>query len=90
VDYTALPLGPGTPAGGLFTILQQKWFAMNGINPLETWTDWRRVPYTDVATKLLSGANASTTNFVYGDGGYYAFNSAGLPSLHRTKNLSRN
>jgi hypothetical protein len=71
VDYAGVPQGIGLPAGGLFTILSQKWFAMNGVNPLETWTDWRRVPYTDVATKLLSGANASTTNFVYGDGGGY-------------------
>jgi hypothetical protein len=74
-DYTnvvqVLPLGGG-PIGGLFTILQQKWFAMNGISTLEIWTDWRRVAYTEVATKLLSGANAPTTNFVYGDGGGYS------------------
>lgn len=69
VDYTAGPLGPGTPSGGLFTILSCKWFAMNGINPLETWTDWRRVPYTEVATRLLNGSAASPTNFVYGNGG---------------------
>ncbi|MBS1742161.1 MAG: SusD/RagB family nutrient-binding outer membrane lipoprotein [Bacteroidetes bacterium] len=45
VDYTAGPLAPGLPGGGLYTILSQKWFALNGFNPWEVWTDWRR---TDV------------------------------------------
>lgn len=73
VDYFGFAQGPGGPAGGLFTILSQKWFAMNGVNPLETWTDWRRVPYSEVATKVLfNNSNASTTNFVYGDGGAYS------------------
>ena len=72
VDYFGGPQGIGAPGGGLFTILTQKWFAMNGVNPLETWTDWRRVPYSEVATKVLyNNSNASTTNFVYGDGGGY-------------------
>ena len=71
VDYGAGPLVAGMPGGGLYTILSCKWFAMNGINTLETWTDWRRVPYSAVATRLLNGAPASTTNFVYGDGGGY-------------------
>jgi hypothetical protein len=35
VDYTA-------PGGGLYTILSQKWFALNSIAPYEIWTDWRR------------------------------------------------
>ena len=82
VDYaTGLPQCAGCPGGGLYTILQQKWFAMNGINPLETWTDWRRVPYSEVATKLyfnFPAFNASTTNFVYGDGGGY-IGSGGSP-----------
>ena len=42
VDYTATPLAPGLPPGGLYTILQQKWFALNGIAPYEVWTDFRR------------------------------------------------
>lgn len=67
VDITAPPAGPGLPAGGLFTVLQQKWFALNAINTLEVWTDYRRVPYSEVATK----AGASTTHFVYGEGGGY-------------------
>jgi hypothetical protein len=45
VDYFAPSIVAGQPGGGLFTILQQKWFAMNNINELEIWTDWRR---TDV------------------------------------------
>jgi hypothetical protein len=72
VDYNGVPQGPGGPAGGLYTILQQKWFAMNGYATLETWTDWRRVPYTEVATNILitpAPNDAPTTNFVYGDGG---------------------
>lgn len=38
VDITA-------PGGGLFTILTQKWFALNGIAPYEIWTDYRRTDY---------------------------------------------
>jgi hypothetical protein len=42
VIYTADPLGPGLPGGGLYTILSQKWFALNAIAPYEVWTDYRR------------------------------------------------
>jgi len=66
-DYNAAALAAGLPSGGLFTILSQKWFALNGINTLEIWTDFRRVPYSEVATK--PGAN--TERFVYGEGGGY-------------------
>jgi hypothetical protein len=73
VDYgTGLPQCLGCPGGGLYTILQQKWFALNGLSTLEIWTDWRRVAYTEVATKLYNGGgNAPTDHFVYGDGGGY-------------------
>ena len=69
VDYNGAAQYAGGPVGGLYTILQQKWFAMNGYATEETWTDWRRVAYTEVATKLIGGANAPTTNFIYGHGG---------------------
>jgi hypothetical protein len=42
VDYTAPSVVTGEPGGGLFTILQQKWFALNNIANYEIWTDWRR------------------------------------------------
>jgi hypothetical protein len=42
VDYTAGPLAPGAPTGGLYTILQSKWFALNEIANYEIWTDYRR------------------------------------------------
>ncbi len=74
VDYAGTAQGAGGPVGGLFTILSQKWFALNGVNTLEVWTDWRRVPYTEVATNLLQTPapnDAPSTNFVYGDGGGY-------------------
>jgi len=52
--------------------LSQKWFALNAINTLEIWTDYRRVPYSEVATKVLAGNTAAPTDhFVYGDGGGY-------------------
>jgi len=72
VDYNGVAQGSGGPVGGLFTILTQKWFAMNAVNTLETWCDWRRVPYTEVASNLITTAaanDAPTTNFAYGDGG---------------------
>ncbi len=53
VDYSVtLPLPaassgvPNTPIGGLFTIISQKWFALNAIAPFEVWTDYRRVDYS--------------------------------------------
>jgi hypothetical protein len=72
VDYNGVSQGTGGPAGGLFTILSQKWFALNAINTFEVWTDYRRVPYTEVATNQLSTAtsnDAPNDHFVYGDGG---------------------
>ena len=69
VDYAGGAQYPGGPVGGLYTILQQKWFAMNGYASLETWTDWRRVAYSEVATKVMSGAAAPTSSFIYGEGG---------------------
>jgi hypothetical protein len=42
VDYTAPSIVTGQPGGGLYTIVQQKWFALNSIAPYEIWTDWRR------------------------------------------------
>jgi hypothetical protein len=33
------------PAGAIYTIMAQKWFALNAIAPFEVWTDYRR---TDV------------------------------------------
>lgn len=74
VDYNGVAQGSGGPVGGLFTILTQKWFALNAINPLEIWTDYRRVPYTEVATNVINTAaanDAPTDHFVYGDGGGY-------------------
>lgn len=71
VDITAGPY-PGSPAGypggGIATVLHQKWFALNGINTLEVWTDYRRVPYSSVATST----GASTSRFTYGLAGGYA------------------
>jgi hypothetical protein len=42
VDITAPRLAAGRPAGGMYTILSQKWFALNAIATLEVWTDYRR------------------------------------------------
>jgi hypothetical protein len=58
VDYTAAPLGPGLPPGGLYTILQQKWFALNMIAPYELWTDWRR---TDIVYGVGGGYDPGPT-----------------------------
>lgn len=58
VDYSAEALAEGLPAGGLYTILSQKWFAMNSIAPYETWTDFRR---TDIVYGIGSGYDAGPT-----------------------------
>jgi hypothetical protein len=62
-----VPQGPGFPTGGLFTIIAQKWYALNGINTLEVWTDYRRLSYAEVASYV----GAPTDHFVYGEGGGY-------------------
>jgi hypothetical protein len=41
VDYTVSSTQAGQ-GNGLYAILSQKWFALNGISPLEVWTDYRR------------------------------------------------
>ncbi|MCX6318551.1 MAG: SusD/RagB family nutrient-binding outer membrane lipoprotein [Bacteroidetes bacterium] len=74
VDINGAAQGPGGPVGGLFTILSQKWFALNYVNNFEVWTDFRRVPYTEVATNQLGTTapnDAPNDRFVYGDGGGY-------------------
>jgi len=71
VDVTAVsnssvnPAGT-QPVGGLFTIISQKWFALNGINTLEVWTDYRRMGYNEVVT-----ASPINDRFVYGVGTGY-------------------
>ncbi len=62
VDYTASDLGPGGATGGLFTIISQKWFALNAIAPYEVWSDYRRIDFSP-----------SINHFVYGESaGYFA------------------
>jgi hypothetical protein len=69
VDYNtpAGAQGPGYPGGGLYTIIAQKWFALNGINTLEIWTDYRRLSYADFATY----PGAPTDHMVYGEAATY-------------------
>lgn len=54
------PTNPNIPGGGLFTIISQKWFALNGINPLEVWNDYRRVD-------MKNAAGVDVGHFIYGD-----------------------
>ncbi len=41
VDFSVSSSFPGL-GGGLYAILSQKWFALNGVAPFELWTDFRR------------------------------------------------
>lgn len=68
VDVTAVANSPVNPAGtqptgGLFTIISQKWFALNGINTLEVWNDYRRMAYNEVVT-----TSPINDRFLYGAG----------------------
>jgi hypothetical protein len=58
VDYTAATLPGGLYPGGMFTILSQKWFALNMIAPYEIWTDYRR---TNVVYGSSAGYDAGPT-----------------------------
>ena len=60
VDYDAVSIVPGQPGGGLYTILSQKWFALNMIAPYEVWTDYRRTGITyGVASGYTPGPTLS-------------------------------
>jgi len=58
VDINGVAQYPGGPTGGLFTIISQKYLALNGLNTAEVWTDYRRV-----------NLSATVSTFVYGEGG---------------------
>ena len=56
VDYDAPSVVAGQPGGGMFTILSQKWFALNAIAVYEVYTDYRRTDYRlGAAVGLPSG-----------------------------------
>ncbi|MBL7748645.1 MAG: SusD/RagB family nutrient-binding outer membrane lipoprotein, partial [Chitinophagaceae bacterium] len=52
VDYFAPSIVAGQPGGGIYTILSQKWFALNTIAPFEVWSDYRR---TDIRYGVAAG-----------------------------------
>ena len=56
VDYNAASRFGGA-AGGLFTIISQKWFALNGIAPFEVWSDYRRVDYSSTVNHFVYGTS---------------------------------
>lgn len=58
VDFDAAALDPSLPGGGLFTIISQKWFALNCIAPFEVWTDYRRTDIVYGAGGLYDQTNA--------------------------------
>lgn len=53
------PTNPNIPGGGIFTIISQKWFALNGLDPLEVWNDYRRVD-------MKNAAGVDVGHFIYG------------------------
>jgi hypothetical protein len=67
VDYNA-------PGGGIVTIINQKWFALNAIAPFEIWTDYRRADY------------AGEKHFIYGEAGGF---DPGPPISVAPQNTSR-
>ncbi len=68
VDFNAASRGAGLPAGGMYTIMSQKWFALNAVATLEVWTDHRRtnmaygvaVGYTKGPPISINPANTKT------------------------------
>ena len=56
VDYLADGTSnPDGATGGLFTIISQKWFALNGIAPWEVWADYRRIDFSSSVNHFLYG-----------------------------------
>jgi hypothetical protein len=56
VDYDAASRFGGAP-GGLFTIISQKWFALNAIAPFEVYTDFRRVDFSSTVNHFEYGSS---------------------------------
>lgn len=53
VNYGVIAGIPSTgPQAGLYTIIHQKWYALNSIAPCEVWTDYRR---TDITLGVSTG-----------------------------------
>lgn len=74
VDYAGVSQGTGLPAGGLFTIISQKWFALNSIATLEVYTDYRRV-------NMKNKSGNAVDHFIYGEGGgFYPTAATGYPA----------
>jgi len=95
VDYTAVvdPTIGNLVNGGLYTIIAQKWFALNGIAPFEVWCDYRRtdivygegVSYDQTGTgawatnlSVLSGAASSIPVRLFYPQSEYSFNEANV------------
>ncbi len=57
VIYDAPEGSPDGAMGGLYTIITQKWFALNAIAPFEVWSDYRRIGISD---------QAGVNHFIYG------------------------
>lgn len=53
--------GPYNIHGGVYTVLSQKWFALNAIAPYEVWSDYKR-----------GDIDATTKHMVYGVGSGFA------------------
>lgn len=76
VDYDAV-VDPNSGVflpGGLYTIISQKWFALNAINPLEVWTDYRR-------TDVVYGAGVSYDTNSYPWATYMSFLSSAATTI---------
>jgi len=59
---------PGTTAGNIRAIITQKYYAMNGFQGFEAWTEWRRTGYPDfIQTSAAStlGAGRMPLRFLY-------------------------
>ncbi len=95
VDYTAVAGGAvgNNVDGGLYTIIAQKWFALNGIAPFEVWSDYRRtditygegVSYDQTGTggwatslSTLSGAASTIPVRLFYPQSEYSFNEANV------------
>jgi hypothetical protein len=56
VDYAAAEAVADGAVGGLFTIISQKWFALNAIAPYEVWSDYRRVDISSSVNHFSYGS----------------------------------
>jgi hypothetical protein len=72
------------------TIILQKWAALNGIDPVESWSDWRRLGIpADLPVSIYPGTTATHVPFrLLYPTSEYSYNGANVNAQGTINNLT--